>query len=159
MIWGIFVTNRRQFIQSGLVFSTLPLTEFAAVKMAVAAPEGPELTLENFVADRRYAESMAAASKLGAQGVPVVEISGDLTDLWINNYSRKWKRSPMTLAGLTGQDALFVLETLAPDFGMRVVHKQLLDAPSSPTVLSTSDGKPQVFSWIIAPINSAYAAI
>ncbi len=153
------MTNRRQFIQSGLVFSTLPITEFASIKMAVASPEDPGLTLENFVADRRYAESMAVASKLGSQGVPVVEISGDLTDLWLNNYSRKWKHTPMTLAGVTGQDALFVLETLAPDFGMRVVHKQALDAPSSPAVLSRLDSKVQVFSWIIAPKNSVYALI
>ncbi|MDC1529609.1 hypothetical protein N8600_11300 [Gammaproteobacteria bacterium] len=145
------MTNRRQFIQSGLVFSTLPFTEFAAMNMAVASPEGPDLTLENFVADRRYAQSMSVASKLGRQGVPVVEISGDLTDLWVNNYSRKWKRAPMTLAGVTGQDALFVLETLAPDFGMRVVHKQALDSPSLPT----ADDKVQVYSWIIAPKNFA----
>ena len=149
------MTNRRQFIQSGLVFSTLPFTEFAAMNMAVASPEGPDLTLENFVADRRYAQSMSVASKLGRQGVPVVEISGDLTDLWVNNYSRKWKRAPMTLAGVTGQDALFVLETLAPDFGMRVVHKQALDSTS----LSGEDSKVMVFSWIIAPKNSAHAVL
>ena len=149
------MTNRRQFMQSGLVFSTLPLTQFAAMKMAVASPEGPDLILENFVADRRYAESMAVASKLGSQGVPVVEITGDLTDLWINNYSAKWKRAPMTLAGVTGQDALFVLETLAPDFGMRVVHKQALDTPS----LSSIDNEFKVYSWIIAPKNSVYAVI
>jgi hypothetical protein len=149
------LTNRRQFMQCGLVFSTLQLAELAVMKMAVASPEGPDISVDNFVADRRYAESMVVASKLGNQGVPVVEISGDLTDLWANNYSRQWKRAPMTLAGVTGQDALFVLETLAPDFGMRVAHKQALDLSS----LSSEDGKVMVFSWIIASKNSAYAAI
>ncbi len=152
------MTNRRQFIQSGLVFSTLPFTGLAAMKVAVASPEGPDLSLDNFVADRRYAESMAVALKLGSQGVPVVEISGDLTDLWINNYSRQWKRSPMTLAGVTGGDALFVLETLAPDFGMRVVHKQALDSPSLATT-ATTDDEAKVLSWIITPKSSAFALV
>ena len=149
------MTNRRQFMQSGLAFSVLPLTELSAMKMAVAAPEGAYLTLESFVADKRYMESIATASKISSEGVPVVEITGDMTELWIGQYSKQWKQAPMTLAGVTGSDALFVLETLAPDYGMRVIHKRALDTPGSQSV----EGNPQVFSWIIAPKKLANAVI
>ena len=149
------MTNRRQFMQSGLAFSALPLTELSAMKMAVASPDGAFLTLESFVADKRYMKSIATASKLGGEGVSVVEITGDMTELWIGKYSKQWKQAPMTLAGVTGSDALFVLETLAPDCGMRVVHKQALDESAS----ESHEGHPQVFSWIIAPRNVANAVI
>ena len=141
------MANRRQFIQCGLTFSTLSLTGLAPLNMAVAAPEGPALKLESFVADLRFAESMATSQTLKAQGVPIAEISGDMTSLWIEQYSRQWKQQPMSLAGVTGRDALFVLETLAPDYGMRVIHK----APLAEAKALPGHADIALMSWIIVP--------
>jgi len=149
------LTNRRQFIQAGLTLSSLSLSEFSAIRMAVASPQGAYLNLENFVADRRYSQSMTAASKLASAGVPIVEVSGDVTDLWVDKYSVQWKHRTMTLAGVTGSDVLFVLETLAPDYGMRVIHKQTLDTGSLPT----DETLLEVISWFIAPKQVAKAVL
>ena len=149
------MANRRQFIQAGLTFSSISLSEFAGIKMAVSSPQGTYLNLENFVADRRYSQSVTAASKLASEGVQIVEVSGDVTELWVDKYSVQWKHRAMTLAGMTGRDVLFVLETLAADYGMRVIHRQTLDTGS----LSTDDASLEVISWIIAPRQIAKAVL
>lgn len=141
------MTNRRQFIKCGLSFTALPLTGLSSLNMAVATPEGHSFKLESFVSDLRFGESIATATSLKAQGVPIAEISGDLTDLWIKQYSRQWKQKPMSLAGVTGKDALFVLETLAPDYGMRLIYRT--EIPQNETS-STQEGV-ELISWIIVP--------
>ncbi|MFT5320540.1 MAG: hypothetical protein ACI934_000680 [Pseudohongiellaceae bacterium] len=141
------MTNRRQFIKCGLSFTALSLTGLSSLNMAVATPEGHSFELESFVSDLRYEESVATAASLKAQGVPIAEISGDLTDLWIKQYSRQWKQKPMSLAGVTGKDALFVLETLAPDYGMRLIYRA--EIPQNETS-STQEGV-ELISWIIVP--------
>jgi len=147
------MTNRRQFIKCGLSFSTLPLTGLASLNMAVAAPDGHSFKLESFVADLRYEESVTTASSLKSQGVPVAEITGDMTDLWIQQYSRQWKQKPMSLAGVTGKDALFVLETLAPDYGMRVIYKTEIPREENLSAAPSVVGAESIalFSWIIVP--------
>ena len=155
------MANRRQFIKCGLTFSTLPLAGLSSYNMAVAAPQGEEIfTLESFVADKRYSESVATAQSLKAQGVPIAEISGDMTELWVSQYAKQWKQQPMTLAGVTGSDALFVLETLAPEYGMRLIHKaviyksQLTQAEALP-----GHGNVDLVSWIIVPKTIAQALV
>jgi hypothetical protein len=141
------MTNRRQFIKCGLSFTALPLTGLSSLNIAVASPDGQPFTLESFVSDLRFEESVATASSLKAQGVPIAEIRGDLTDLWIQQYSRQWKRKPMSLAGITGKDALFVLETLAPDYGMRVIYRTEIQQQKS----SSAQVALALISWIIVP--------
>ena len=140
------MTNRRQFIQSGLAISALSITELASMRTAVAGGQGSKPVLENFVYDKRFAEAIAAARVVGGQGIVLREIEGDLTELWSEHYSAAWRRQPMTLAGVTASDALFVLETLAGDHGMRVVQKTVhLSKPRN------SAKAEQLYSWIIAP--------
>jgi len=141
------MTNRRQFIKCGLSFTALPLTGLSSLNMAVATPEGHSFKLESFVSDLRFGESIATATSLKAQGVPIAEISGDLTDLWIQQYSKQWKKKPMSLAGVTGKDALFVLETLAPDYGMRLIYRTEIHQEQAS---STQEGL-ELISWIIVP--------
>jgi hypothetical protein len=147
---GLTMTNRRQFIQSGLALSALSFTELAAMRTAVAGNQTSVPVLENFIYDSRYPESIDAARTIAAQGIALREIAGDLTDLWYGSYSEQWRQQPMTLAGVTALDALFVLETLAHDHGMRVIHKAVY--PHKP--LSTADDE-QLYSWIIAPKESS----
>lgn len=141
------MTNRRQFIQSGLAFSALSITELLPLRDAVAASSTPSVMLENFVFDNRFAFAVDLARQAGQQGVPLAEMSGDLTDLWYNRYSLQWKQHPMTLAGVTASDGLFVLETLAGDHGMHVIHKSVLALPEK--YANTPDET--LYSWVIAP--------
>jgi len=143
------MTNRRQFIQSSLAISALSLTELAAMRTVVAGESGENKSvpvLENFVYDRRFPEAIAAAQQVAGQGIVLREIEGDLTDLWYEFYSEQWRKQPMTLAGVTASDALFVLETLAYDYGMRVIQRS---AHQRQTQHSTDNTV--LYSWVIAP--------
>ena len=52
-------------------------------------------------------------------------IKDDITDLWCHTLDLQWKRGPATLAGITLSTSLFCLETLARDYGMRVLFKAI----------------------------------
>jgi hypothetical protein len=84
------------------------------------------------------ARSMAAR-------VPLAETNGDMTDLWFNHLHAQWKRMPEALGGITTPQGLFVLETLAADHRMRVVHRR---------ERGTASEQPLV-TWIIAPRTTA----
>lgn len=114
--------NRREILQAGLAGSTLSLTGLAAAADGAAASAAP-LRLECFVSDARYAESLTAARYAQRHGLAVHATSGDMTDLWYNRLSRLWKREPVAVAGVTGEDALFVVERLGWDHGLRAVYR------------------------------------
>ncbi len=65
-------------------------------------------------------------------------ICGDVTDLWFNELSVRWKQGPAPIAGLTARNSLFCLERLAWDASMRVVSR-------------SEDSKSQLVAWLIAP--------
>lgn len=116
------MTNRRQFIQSGLALSaaSLPVSALAG---AASTTSSPALRLERFVVDTRVPAAVELATRAATRAIAVAETSGDLTDLWRSDLAARWKRAPMALAGATTRAGLFVLETLANDHGMRVVYR------------------------------------
>jgi hypothetical protein len=81
------------------------------------------LRLERFVYDERFAEAAAAARCAAAHGVALAAVTADVTSLWYHDLDLRWRRAPMTLGGVTTRGALFVLETLAADRGMRVLYR------------------------------------
>src|SRR5690606_38561175 len=56
-------------------------------------------------------------------GAPLRSIEGDITALWQNELLSCWKASPAAIAGLTERPALFLLERLAWEHGLRVVFE------------------------------------
>src|SRR5690606_5304358 len=60
------------------------------------------------------------ATLLGAQAWP---IAGDITELWQTELLTRWQARPGAIAGLTERPALFLLERLAWDHGLRVVFE------------------------------------
>src|SRR5690606_15447022 len=58
-----------------------------------------------------------------ALGAPLRFIEGDITDLWQNELRKRWQAGAHAVAGLTERPALFLLERLAWDHGMRVVFE------------------------------------
>jgi hypothetical protein len=115
------MTDRRVFLQSALMASALAAGPLA--RMPAAAANAPSLAFERFVFDARFAEAVEAARRAAASGVPLAETTGDVTSLWYRDLDLSWRRAPMTLAGVTTRGALFVLETLAADRGMRVLYR------------------------------------
>ena len=137
------MTDRRQFIQSGLAVSAASFSELLSIHSSRAKP-APLPVLEHFICDTRFAPSRNAAAEMSSRGINVAEMEGDLTTLWYEQYSRQWRQQPMTLAGVTASDALFVLETLAADHGMRVLRRSEHQSESVPLI-----------AWVIGPKHLA----
>lgn len=128
------MANRRQAIQ--LVGAALAAWPMAA---GAAPPPARWELVRNVLVDERFAGSRAFAQPFLDRGARARRFGGDLTDLWLHELGPLWKRGPEPLAGLTGTDALFVLEQLARGAGLRVLARSRPQA-----------GSPAV-AWLIAP--------
>lgn len=112
------MTNRREFLQAATALSAVPLVG----KAAFAIGREP-VALDAVIFDIRYSEAHDFAAHAGKLGVSLCEIEGDITDLWQNELLDRWKAKPAAIAGLTERPALFLLERLAWDHGLRVVFE------------------------------------
>lgn len=112
------MTNRREFLQSAAALSAAPLAGRAAF-----ASEHRTVLLDAVIWDSRYAESRGFAARAGGLGATVCSIEGDITDLWRSQLLGLWKAGPTVVAGLTERHALFLLERLGWDHGLRVVYE------------------------------------
>jgi len=124
--------NRRVFLEAGLAASALPLLAHAGPIAAVNAPvPQPPLSLYRMIADERFQAGRGFAAIAARSGAVVLGTSGDITDLWYDDLAPRWREEPAAIAGLTAADALFCLERLAWDAGLRVVylgeHQELPD--------------------------------
>jgi hypothetical protein len=112
------VPSRRKFIQSAAVLSATPL----APRIVFADGELPA-ALDALVIDSRHSEARVFGRRAGEWGAPLRTIAGDITDLWFKELDARWQSKPAAVAGLTERHALFLLERLAWDRGLRVVFE------------------------------------
>jgi hypothetical protein len=112
------MTNRRQFLQTAATLSAAPL----AGRASFASTREPA-AFAAIIYDSRYSEARDFGTHAGPLGAPVRVIEGDITDLWQYELLGRWKLAPAAVAGLTERPALFLLERLAWDHGMRVVFE------------------------------------
>jgi hypothetical protein len=116
------MTNRREFLQAAAL-SGLPTLAGAAGVVEMSRPQAPPgLDPPAVVVDARYREGLAAGGCLGRASIRVHTLQdGDITQLWLSEIGPAWRREPRTVAGLTARPALFCLERLAWNCGLRVV--------------------------------------
>jgi hypothetical protein len=114
------MANRRDVLKAG---AALPAASLVAAPFARALGAAQSLPLERFVFDVRFAESGAMAEHAERLGMSLSPIADDLMRLWYDELDLAWRKAPMALAGVTLEDALFVLETFALDRGMHVVYR------------------------------------
>jgi hypothetical protein len=93
-----------------------------------------------WVRDMRYGRTGA-----GVSTAPEHVINGDVTALWTGALDDAWRGRGFVVAGVTGSDALFVLEQLAWSRGRRVTQRQQI-APAG-------DGLPALVQWAIEPVH------
>jgi hypothetical protein len=121
--------SRRHFLQAAAAASLLPFN--ARVSLAETEAAGAIVRPSLVVAETRNAAAAAFAAEAGKWGIPVRAIDGDVTALWYDELHALWRAGPVPIAGLTAGPALFCLERLAWDHGMRVVyhaeHRQRAD--------------------------------
>lgn len=130
---------RRDVIKWGVVAPALA----AAPTMARAtAPQG----LDAMLLDERFAAQFPADQG----GVPLLRFAGDVTRVWYDTLDRRWREPGHVLGGITGSDALFVLEVLATHHGRRVISR---------TALGPADARGVApVSWVIAPYHPSVLA-
>ena len=119
------MASRREFLQVGIAALALPISAHAALAPAAAAADStrPVIPLYKAVFDERFPASVAFGTEARNLGLLTHSIRGDITDLWFYDLDAQWKKKPVAVAGLTAQGALFCLERLAWDHGMRVVFR------------------------------------
>lgn len=161
------MVNRRQFIGAGTAASVaaavaassmaragdaalgpLPLgTKATAMGSDIGAASGllesPHIALfdERFETGRRYGATMRR------RGVPVHAIRGDVTGVWYSRLHPLWKGAPARVAGMTAYAAMFCLERLAWDHGLRMRHLGT-HAPGRASGIDLP-----LHSWIITPAD------
>lgn len=123
------MTSRRDFLHSAAVLSAAPLASGTALGAEDAKPRIenaiPDIAAAGFSAvfDARFPASRAFGERARGLGALTGGFDGDVTHLWRTELLARWKAKPALTVGLTDRHALFVLERLAWDQGMRVVFE------------------------------------
>jgi len=76
---------------------------------------------ERAVFDERFEPCRVFGAEFARAGVPTSAIRGDVAELWYGDLRAALSKRRAPIAGLTNRTALFCLEELARDVGMRVV--------------------------------------
>lgn len=132
--------SRRDMLKWGVV---APAVAGMPAVVQAAVQQGPNaLGIDALVLDRRFMPALGEQPRFTA---PVKWIEGDVTKLWFEQLDLRWRQPGFVLGGVTGPDALWVLEVLARDRGRRVTARKVLPLAEGATVAPVS--------WIIAPYH------
>jgi hypothetical protein len=87
------------------------------------SPTRAHLAFHRAVFDERFAECRRFAAELHRAGVRTSAIRGDVAKLWYADLRAHLRENRLPVAGLTDRAALFCLEELARDVGMRPIFR------------------------------------
>ena len=141
------MTNRREVLQGGIALTSLPIfANFAwsATRAGPAPTVGWAHEFYRIVFDNRFAAARDFGAEAARRGFAVHGFSGDITAFWYHELDLKWRREPLTLAGMTLHGPLFCLERLAWDVDLRVLHRVEQGA-------ATAGDDDRLISWVIGP--------
>lgn len=118
------MTTRRQFIEGAVAAGTAAAAVPAvATALGLDATRGSNLRLERVVFDERFADARAFAEVARRRSVETSAINDSVHELWYRDLYYRWRDEKAPIAGITDHRALFLLEMMAGDAGMRVVHR------------------------------------
>ena len=141
--------SRRQILRSGLAATSIPLLASLPLVSAAAAADPSAVrilahpSLFRVIFDQRFAASRHFGTEARFRGHAVSGFNGDITNVWFNELRPRWKEGPAAIAGVTAHGALFCLERLAWDAGMRVIESAELP----------SDTHEPLYSWVISKLS------
>ena len=117
------MVNRRSVIKIGAATVAGALVNLPVLGPNVVSALANS-AFQRAVFDERFAECRAFAAELNSvAGVLPSAIRGDVAKLWYHDLRVHLSKNPTPLAGLTDRPALFCLEELARDVGMRVIAR------------------------------------
>jgi hypothetical protein len=118
------MTTRRRFIEGAMASGLLAAAVPRAATAMVRGPQDPAtLRLERVVYDERFAEARAFAQEARRRSLATSAIDGPVNDLWHDDLFHRWRDARRPIAGMTDHRALLLLEMMAADAGLRVVHR------------------------------------
>lgn len=121
--------KRRTILKGGAL---LPLTFLAGKSIASTRLFGSATeSLELVIADVRYQQGQRFIQKATKLNYVTRGVQGDPTDVWRSVLRPLWRDQKSTVAGITNLQALFCLEMLARDQGMRLVARRDLNPNNS----------------------------
>jgi len=117
------MVDRRAFL-TGSVFAAATVATWAArgaasTPKAATAAGSPSIAL----VDRSLAGGDRVAADARAQGLGVVEFSGDVAGVWMRELEPRLRAGPLTIVGHASAATLFCLDFLARDYGARTVQR------------------------------------
>jgi hypothetical protein len=116
------MVNRRGVLKIGAATMAGALMNLP-VRGRNVAPASVHSALHRAIFDERFAECRDFAAELQSAGVLASAIRGDVARLWYDDLRVHLRASRLPIAGLTERAALFCLEELARDVGMRVIFR------------------------------------
>lgn len=119
------MADRREFL-TGTVFAAAAVATWPAYGAASEHPSTPSAAAgiaSVALVDRNLDASAARAADARAQGLRVVEFSGDLAGVWMRELEPRLRAGPLTIVGHTSAATLFCLDLLARDYGARTVQR------------------------------------
>ena len=122
------MTNRRQFLQSGVAVSALPLAldKLTGRPSGTGGPASDFVRLHKAIYDDRYVEGQRFADAMRGFGVPCRALeNGDVTAFWYEELDLLWRERQVAVAGWTQFGPMFVLERLAAERGLRMALIEL----------------------------------
>jgi hypothetical protein len=111
--------TRRGLLQTG----TAALSATALGVKPFAANQAPPARIHRVLYDLRYAPSTAFGAEAARAGFATRPFDGDITEVWYHELYPLWRERPAAIAGMTAEGAVFCLERLAWDAGMRVTFR------------------------------------
>ena len=87
------------------------------------SPARAHIAFDRAVFDERFAECRGFATELHGAGIFTSAIRGDVAKLWYDDLRVHLSENRLPVTGSTDRAALFCLEELARDVGMRVIFR------------------------------------
>ena len=116
------MVNRRNVLKIGAATVTGALVKMPLTGGSLS-PVRAHTAFHRAVFDERFSECRGFAAELYSAGVFTSAIRGDVAKLWYDDLRVNLRENRSPVAGLTDRPALFCLEELARDVGMRVIFR------------------------------------
>ncbi len=114
--------SRRNILRFAAAGAAGTLTSMSAWSVA-SKRIGSNRGLCRAIFDERYDECLVFARELEHRGAATSGIRNGLAALWYQDLRPRLRQTTLPLAGLTDRAALFCLEELARDVGMKVLYR------------------------------------
>lgn len=138
------MTNRREFLQTGISVSSLPLALNVLLPASMASARAHHVTLHKAVFDDRYVEGQTFAAAAERLGIAARALdNGDVTAFWYDELDSIWRERPEAIAGTTQFGPMFVLGRLAAERGMRMAMRVEHRAGPDGTIAHEVTGPPE----------------